>query len=375
MAEEVIMSISKCKIVLVVAAVATTVLVMVLPTGAASETGSAAEAGVFPAFIPMPGLISRGVAVDKVGNVYVCAGEMVAGVEYMKVWKFMPDGEMLPDPYADMGQGTIGGLAISARGDLYVAMAAGAARGVWRIDREGQKELLPGSERIFFANGLVFDDRGDLYITESVSMLSPTTPGPGGIWRIRRGGEVELCLRDALLSGTGVLGNPVPIGANGIGYSRGHLFVTNTEKGTVLWIPIWRDGSLGLPQVWATLQDVPESPLAGASLPVCGDGLVLDVFGNVYVAVLTRMAVVRINPWSRSQKTVAAFLSQVASTPAAPFDFPASLYFGTGKGERMNLFVTNLGLGASKVPLPPPLTWPGPGLVKIKAGVPGRPLH
>jgi len=372
------MLIRKCKVVLTILAAAAMALVTVVPTGASVGAQWLGRAHSFPDFIAMPGLISRGVAVDKVGNVFVCAGEMIAGVEYMKVWKFRPDGEMLPDPYADMGQGTIGGLAVSACGDLYVAMAAGSAKGVWKIDREGQKELLPGSDQIFFANGLAFDDRGNLYITESVSIASPgppPVPGPGGIWRIRRDGQVELCLRDALLSGTGVLGNPVPIGANGIGYSRGSLFVTNTEKGTVLWIPIWRDGSLGLPQVWATLQDVPESPLAGAPLPVCGDGLVLDVFGNVYVAVLTRMAVVRINPWNRTQKTVAAFLSQVASTPAAPLDFPASLYFGTGRGERMNLFVTNLGLGASRVPLPPPLTWPGPGLVKIRAGGPGRPLH
>jgi hypothetical protein len=56
----------------------------------------------------------------------------------------------------------------------------------------------------------------------------------------------------------------------------------------------------------------------------------------------------------------------------APFDFPASLFFGTGKGERQSLFVTNLGMGVSRVP---GLPWAGPGLVKIDAGVPGDPLH
>jgi sugar lactone lactonase YvrE len=251
-------------------------------------------------------------------------------------------------------------------------MAAGSDRGVWRVDRKGQKELLPGSAKIFFANGLAFDDRGTLYVTESVSMVSPTTPGPGGIWRIPRRGQAELCLRDGLLAGTGALGQPVPIGANGIAYCHGHLFVTNTEQGTVLRIPVWRDGSVGVPVVWKMLQDVPESPLAGAPLPVMGDGLAVDVHGNVYVAVLTRSAVVRINARDQSQETVAAFSSQVASTPSAPLDFPASLVFGTGKGERTNLFVTNLGLGKGLVPA---LPWAGPGLVKIDADVPGRPLH
>jgi hypothetical protein len=105
-----------------------------------------------------------------------------------------------------------------------------------------------------------------------------------------------------------------------------------------------------------------------------GDGLVLDVHGNLYVAVLTRSAVVRIDARDLSQETVAVFtaLSPVGPPPDAPLDFPASLFFGTGKGERTNLFVTNLGMGASRVP---PLPWAGPGLVKIDAGVPGDPLH
>jgi sugar lactone lactonase YvrE len=94
---------------------------------------------------------------------------------------------------------------------------------------------------------------------------------------------------------------------------------------------------------------------------VGGDGIALDVHGNLYVAVLTRSAVVRINAQDLSQETIAVF-------PANLLDFPASLAFGTGKGERTNLFVTNLGMGL-------PLGLAGPSLVKIDAGVPGDPLH
>ena len=103
-----------------------------------------------------------------------------------------------------------------------------------------------------------------------------------------------------------------------------------------------------------------------------GDGIALDVYGNLYVAVLTRSAVVRINLLDKSQETVAAFRVPNNLPLFAPLDFPASLVFGTGKGERTNLFVTNLGLGIVFVP---PLPWAGPSLVKIDAGVPGRPLH
>ncbi len=338
-----------------------------------TDTMAAAQAGQFPAFISMGGSV-RGVAVDKVGTVFVSVSQGSGATEHILIWKYTPEGEG-PSFLADIGQGTIGGLMVSADGDLYVAMAAGSARGVWRMDRDGQIELLEGSDQIFFANGLAFDDAGTLYVTESVSMTAfvlGKPAGPGSIWRIPRFGHAELWMRDDLLRGTGALGQPVWLGANGIAYYHRNLYVTNTEKGTVIQIPIENDGSAGVPDSWP-LQDVAESPLFHAALPVMGDGLVLDVHGNLYVAVLTRSAIVRINAWDRSQETVAAFqIVTHDSVPYAPLDFPASLFFGTGKGERQSLFVTNLGLGKAVVPA---LPWAGSGLVKIDAGVPGLPLQ
>ena len=350
------------------------------------RSGAWCRAGEFPGFIPMPaGITPRGVAVDKVGNVYVSVGQVLVAdnKEHIRIERFTPCGGG-PSFVADIGQGTIGGLMVTANGDLYVAMAAGVDRGVWRVDREGQKELLPGSNLIFFANGLAFDNRGTLYVTESVTMgrIENGKPaGPGGIWRIPRGGLAELWMRDDLLTGTGALGQPVWIGANGIAYYRGNLYVTNTEKGTLLRIPVQPDGSPGVPEVW-DLQEVGESPLAGIPgfPPPMGDGLVLDVHGNPYVALLTRSAVVRIDARDLSQETVAVFMAKwpFGPPPDAPLDFPASLFFGTGKGERTSLFVTHLGMGAKLVPQLPVIgtvPWAGPGLVKIDAGVPGRPIH
>ena len=328
-------------------------------------TWATAKSSEFPDWIPLPGVVARGVAVDKVGNVYVSMSVVGLTGEVIQVQKFTPDGEPLFSPPVTIGRGTIGGLMVSANGDLYIALAAGDDRGVYRMDPEGEElELLPGSNQIFFANGLAFDDVGTLFITESVSM----DQGKGGIWRIRRGENAELCLRDPLLDGTGVLPLVPPMGANGIAYYHGNLYVTNTEQRTIVRIPVWPDGSVGVPALWTTLVDVPELPLI--ILPPMGDGLTLDVFGNLYVVVLTQSAIVRINLSDKEQETVAAFL---APTPLnAPLDVPASIFFGTGKGERTNIFVTNQGIGASIVP---GLPWAGPGLVKIDAGVPGRPLH
>jgi hypothetical protein len=145
----------------------------------------------------------------------------------------------------------------------------------------------------------------------------------------------------------------------------------NTDKGVVVRIPVCRDGGPGQPQVWTVLGEVPESPLAGSPLPVVGDGIALDVFGNIYVAVVSRLAVVRINAEDLSQETVATYLTDPGNPLFASLDTPAILAFGTGKGGRQSLFVTNLGMMTSIVPGP---SWPGPGLVKIEAGEPGLPL-
>jgi sugar lactone lactonase YvrE len=327
-------------------------------------------AGLFPTFIPISGVTPSGLAVDKVGNVYVSIREVRADGQHGLIWRFSPCGEG-PSLFAEIGRGEIYGLAATANGDLYAAMGrVGADRGVYRVDREGQVELLPGTEQIVFANALAFDDRGTLYVTESYSGTPPAY-GPGGIWRIPRGGQAELWLQHPLLSGINVLG--YPIGANGIAFFHGHLYVTNCAPGLVLRVPVWPDGSAGELEVWATLQEVPESPLAGSPIPLMADDVRLDVHGNVYVAVVSRAAVVRINALDKSQETLAAFIFPPSGSPlSAPLDFPASLAFGTGKGEMQSLFVTNLGLGKVFVPA---LPWPGPGLVKIDAGMPGEPFH
>ena len=308
------------------------------------------------------------VAVDKPGNVYVSVREGDRGV----IWKYTPDGT--PSFFKDIGQATIYGLAVTANGEVYAAMAApGPERGIYRVDRKGNAERLPGTEGMILPNGLAFDDRGTLYVTESFSM-SAAGYGEGGIWRITPNGEVGVWLRDPKLTGIGLLGSPpAPIGANGIAYYHGDLFVTNTDKKLVLRIPVEKDGSAGEVEVWKQLEEVPESPLAGSPLPIVPDGLALDVHGNLYMTILTRNAVVRLMAGTREQQTIAV-LGPPGPVPSAQLDFPASLAFGTGAGEQQNLFVTNLGW-MKRFPIPPPgLGWPGAALVKVAAGAPGRPL-
>lgn len=340
-----------------------------LPAVAAAQ-----GAGAFPSFIPFDANqmeFAEGVAVDKIGNVYVSIRQSPFGPLVSlsdQVLKFSPLGDR--SVLADFGSPGGGGcgLAVDAEGNVYMARTPTAAphNGVYKVDRAGNIALLPGTDQITFADGLAFDQRGNLYITEVLS-VDPSSGAfaQGGIWRVPKGGSAELWVRDDLLTGLAPTLFPFPIGANGIAFYRGDLYVINTDKALVVRVAVLPDGSPGKPEVWKQVGDVPESVFYQSPyFPLMLDGLALDVHGNVYIALPSRLAIVRINADDRSQETLAYF-------PQAPLDAPFSLAFGTATGERESLFVTNSGITGALVPNVP---WPGPGLVKIEVGIPGLPL-
>ena len=323
----------------------------------------AADAPEFPDFTEMAAG-PEGVAVDNVGNVYVSVG---IG-EQTEVWKYDPDGDgavlaYLPGP-------SPAGLAVAANGKH--VYAAQQFAGVFKIDMNGNWSLVPGTDAILLPNSLAFDKKGNLYITETFSLdivdgldEYPLCPlfggyfGRGGIWVVPKGGEAELLLRHDLLTGV-CADNPIPypIGANGLAYSHGSLFVANTEKALLLEIPVLKRGGLGEISVLADLSDlVIDGFTFGAPMI---DGIALDVHGSIYAAIVTGNAIVRVSSDGGS--------AEVLATDVDNLTFPASLAFGTGKGERSSVFVTNLAIGE----YPPFLA--GPGLAKIDVGQPGMPL-
>jgi sugar lactone lactonase YvrE len=332
----------------------------------------------FPEFIPLDasqGGDPEGVAVDKVGNVFVSIGGTTGPGG--AILKFTPSGEK--SVLVDFGTPGAIGLAVDADGGVYVArpVVAGSGvtdNGVYRVDRHGRAVRLPGTEQIVLPNALAFDHRGNLYVTETYSFDPPlitypgisTAFGRGGLWRIPKRGPAELLLRDDLLTGLPPVLFPFPVGANGIAFYHGDLYVINTDKALVVRIPVRPDGSPGQPEVWKQVADVPESIFyENPFIPLMLDGLAFDVQGNIYIAVPSRGAIVRINAADLSQETFAVY-------PDSPLlDAPVSLAFGTGKGERGSLFITNLGISGTIVPA---LPWAGPGLLKIDVGIPGLPL-
>jgi len=254
-----------------------------------------ANESTFPSFVNFEGQ-PEGVIVDNNGSVYVSVR-----ASSDQLWKVSPSGETIL--LADLGEpgGGAGGLAVDAIGNIYMARAV-ANQGVYRISTDGSVNLLPGTEQIVFPNGLTFDQQGSLYVTETFSAGSSIDSfGEGGIWRICKGQTAQLWLRDELLTGLPPSLFPFPVGANGIGFYNGDIYVINTDKALIVRVSVQPDGSPGQPKIWKQVEDVPESPLYNSpSFPVLLDGLAIDANGNVYVAVISRNAIVRISARDRS---------------------------------------------------------------------------
>ncbi|MFF9324841.1 SMP-30/gluconolactonase/LRE family protein [Streptomyces sp. NPDC014776] len=137
-----------------------------------------------------------------------------------------------------IGSAIVTGIARAHDGTLYVAYATGTSRtGIWRIAPDGRAprqiaQLPPDG----LPNGLALDEhRGVLYAADSVR---------GVVWRVPQAGG-----RPTVWAGGPALA-PLPppaagFGANGIKVRHDAVWVTNTDRGTLLRIPVRADGSAG----------------------------------------------------------------------------------------------------------------------------------
>jgi len=290
---------------------------------------------VIATFDESAGQNPEGIALDRTGDVFVSVSPLG------DLWK-IPAGSTTPEPFGHLDGIVPGrdfgllGLAVDVFGNVYGAAQSAdpAVDGVWRFDRTtGAATRLPGTAAIAIPNGLAFDTRGNLFVTDSAA---------GAIWRIPWAGSASVWLQDPALSGDGSLGLGVPLGANGIAIRNGLLTVTNTERRTILAI-----GASKTIRVVATLAGNP-------------DGVAMDVFGNAYVAVNLENEIDRVSPRGS--------VEEVAS--GDPLDFPSSVAFGTARGGRRTLFGVNFSLG-EQFGLPPGF---GPGVFTVDAGAPGMPV-
>lgn len=322
----------------------TTAALLTVTAGSSAEAGGARSPDVVVSFDAARAELPEGVALDKAGNTYVGLGPpFFVGGGYGAVQQIARDGTRttlveFPDGPA------VAGLAVDARGTVYFALPNPGQpdTGVYRVTESGAVRL-PGTEDMLVPNGLAIGRRGDLYASDSIL---------GEIWRIPRHGHVaSTWLADDLLAGC-----PGQIGANGIAFWRGDLYVANTSKGLLVRVPVAPDGTPSEPQIVAGDTDCdPTDELFSM------DGIAFDVHGQIYALLVLVHDLVRIDP---DDGTVTPLLDEDDGLWN-----PASLAFGTGRGDRTSLFIANYAV------LPPaPDGHLGPAILQVDVGAPGLPL-
>jgi hypothetical protein len=154
---------------------------------------------------------------------------------------------MLPAP-ADGGVNTpllkmafMAGMARAANGTIYTLYSTGTAgqSGVYRLEPGGIPQLIVSLPADSLANELALDAAThELYISDSAL---------GVVWRApEAGGTAEIWASGPPLAPTEFLG------ANGLKLHDHAIWVSNTDAGTIVRIPIESDGSAGPISTFAT---------------------------------------------------------------------------------------------------------------------------
>lgn len=320
-------------LLLAVALIASTIVALV--PGAAVGSG---HVETLESFSFAAGELPEGVTVDKKGNVFYPYSPLG------QLWK-IPRGDGEPELFGQIdglvdGDFGILGMTVDRNGNVYAGVGSvnPDVNGVWKFHRKtGEAQRVPGTGGAGLPNDVTIDLRGNLYITDSLFGL---------IWVVPRGGSIEVFLDSPLLKGTGDLVPGFPIGANGIEAHKRMLYVGVTEQGSIVTIPIGRDGGAGAAEIW---HQGPE--LFGV------DGLALSRAGNVYAAVIAQSTVVRINH-DHSVDLIADTTDGI--------DWASSLAFGSNRHDE-SLYVVNYGIGPN---LGFPEVW-GPGVLRIAVGEKG----
>src|SRR5262249_30289296 len=161
-----------------------------------------------------------------------------------------------------------------AGGSLYVNYTTGFAadNGIWRIGPNGQATRISAFPVGSLLNGLALDPQtGYLYVADSQEPV---------IWRVPLAGGAPV----AWATGSAFAGTN-NLGANGTKVHDGAVWVSNTDKGTLLRIPIDRDGGSGPIQTWSSdLPTIDDFAFTGhgdtAAIALDGDNKVVLLSGN-----------------------------------------------------------------------------------------------
>jgi len=246
---------------------------------------------------------AEGIAIANGGRIFI-------GAEDGWVYVISPEGEV--SRFAKT-PGRPLGIAIDKQGNLFVC--DWDAHGIYKVTPNGEVSLFADSDGTYkmqFPNFCVFDDQGNLYVSDTgTSRRNAQIYNPDGkIFRISPTGHCEL-FADGLYQ------------ANGLAMRQGEvaLYVIQTAVDNVLRLEIKPDGKLGKSRVYASNLD--GSP----------DGMAFTASGDLLVVTGLHEIIYRVTITGRTEIFLEDKNAEKLIAPANP------AFGGTDLDE---LYITNL---------------------------------
>jgi sugar lactone lactonase YvrE len=175
-----------------------------------------------------PGTILENIAIGRTGDLFVTA------IDSGTIFQVSPAGS---SRVFGQVQGPLLGLAFDADGTL---VAVGGAS-VYRFGSGGTPSLVMNIAGAQSLNGVALLSPGTFLVADDSAAT---------VWKVDvNGGTAHAWLTGGLLTPPS---NGLPIGPNGVKLFRGAVYISNTGAGTLLRVPIMRDGSAGTPEVYAS---------------------------------------------------------------------------------------------------------------------------
>lgn len=279
-----------------------------------------------------PPAFLEGVMVGAGGEIYVT--KLHEGT----VYRIQPDGTREVFFHVDTGPGPWSGAWCMVAADdgagffLNVNSAAAQLHGVWHVLPDGSGRPFATLPLNTIPNGIARTAAGDLLVADSL----------GAVWRVAPDGRASEWLRHESLAGRAHIGR-FP-GANGIQVWNGAAYVTNSDRGIIVRIPIGPRGEAGIPEI--------------AARGIGGDDFAIDADGSLYVTTHPFNTVVKLG--SDGSFTVIAGAAQGVVGPTA-----AALAVDSS-GRRMLYVITDGGFFT--LPEDPPIAVPAqsPALLRLK---------
>lgn len=260
----------------------------------------------------------EGIAVHPDGTVW-------AGGEAGQIYRISADGQKM-EVVANTG-GFILGLAFSP-GAKWLAICDSGKKCVWRLDlKTFQLSVFAegaGNHRFNIPNYLVFDKKGNLYVSESGAFRQVT----GKILKFSPEGEGEIWHEGPFNFANGIALGPAEL----------HLYVAASFLPGVERIAIQPDGGAGERLLFCTLPE---------SVP---DGLAFDMEGNLYVSCYAPNKIFKVTPGQEVSVLVDDWEAHTLSNPT-------NIAFGGPNLDQ--IFAANIG------------RW---HITRIDAGIKGLPL-